>query len=93
MDKRREIEKLAYDFFQRDGCVHGREFEHWIEAERIVQARCTVLASEKPAKAKKPVAAKAVSVKVAEKKSKTATKAPAKGKVKKAVNTQKESIL
>jgi len=93
MDKRREIERLAYDFFQRDGCVHGREFEHWIEAERIVHARYMVLASEKPAKVKKPVASKAVSVKVAEKKSKTATKAPAKGKVKKAVNNQKESIL
>jgi Protein of unknown function (DUF2934) len=77
MDKRREIEILAYEFFQRDGCMHGREFEHWIEG----------LVSEKPAKAKKPVAAKAVSVKVAEKKSKTPTKAPAKGKVKKAGNS------
>jgi hypothetical protein len=82
MDRRREIEKLAYEFFQRDGCMHGREFEHWIEAERIVCSRHAALSSEKPAKAKKPVAAKAVSVKVTEKKSKTPTKAPAKKKVK-----------
>ena len=87
MNKRREIEKLAYEFFQRDGCMHGREFEHWIEAERIVHARHTALVSETPAKAKKPIAAKAVSVKVGEKKSKMPTKAPAKGKVKKAGNS------
>jgi len=83
MDKRHEIEKLAYEFFQRDGCIHGRELEHWIEAERIVYARHTALVSEKPVKVKKAVAAKAVTVKVAEKKSKTAKRAPGKGKAKK----------
>jgi hypothetical protein len=87
MDKRHEIEKLAYEFFERDGCINGLEFEHWIEAERIVHARHTVFPAQKPAKAKKPVAVKTASVKVAEKEIKTARKAPAKGKAKKSGNS------
>jgi hypothetical protein len=84
MNKRHEIEKLAYEFFQRDGCVHGLEFEHWIEAERVVHARYEIPSAEKLTKARKPGAAKAAPVKDAEKKRKTPGKAPAKGKAKKA---------
>jgi hypothetical protein len=87
MDKRHEIEKLAYEFFQRDGCVHGLEFEHWIEAERIVHTRYEILPAEKPAKVKKPVATKGASLKGTGKERKTARKAPAKGKTKKAGNS------
>jgi len=87
MNKRYEIEKLAYEFFQRDGCVHGLEFEHWIEAERIVHARYVPHLAAKPVKAKKPVAVKAASVKGSEKERKTVTKAPAKGKAKKIGNS------
>jgi hypothetical protein len=89
MDKRSEIEKVAYEIFQRDGCMHGREFEHWLEAERIVHARYSALVTEKPAKGKKQVAAKAGSVKVVQKESKTARKAPAKPKGKKTGNSEK----
>lgn len=34
-----EIEKLAYEIFEREGRVHGRDLDHWLEAERIVISR------------------------------------------------------
>ncbi len=39
MDLREEIEKVAYELFERDGREHGRDREHWLEAESIVKAR------------------------------------------------------
>jgi hypothetical protein len=39
MGMRHEIEKLAYDIFERSGRISGREMEHWIEAERIICSR------------------------------------------------------
>ena len=39
MKKHKEIQKLAYDLFEKSGKVHGREIEHWLEAERIIRAR------------------------------------------------------
>jgi len=34
-----EITKVAYELFERDGGVHGKDREHWLEAEEIVKAR------------------------------------------------------
>ncbi|MGO9146732.1 MAG: DUF2934 domain-containing protein, partial [Desulfomonilia bacterium] len=39
MDKRQEIEKTAYELYEKGGCISGRETEHWLEAERIVHSR------------------------------------------------------
>jgi len=39
MDHYDEIARIAYDLFERDGMVHGKDFHHWIEAEIIVLAR------------------------------------------------------
>jgi len=39
MDLNGEIERVAYELFERDGRQHGKDREHWIEAERIVRAR------------------------------------------------------
>ena len=39
MDSNDEIAKVAYELFERDGRQHGKDREHWIEAERIVKAR------------------------------------------------------
>jgi len=39
MDLYDEIAKVAYDIFEKEGCVHGRHFEHWIQAEIIVKSR------------------------------------------------------
>ena len=34
-----EIEKAAYELWEKGGCLPGREIENWIEAERIVTLR------------------------------------------------------
>ena len=39
MDLKDEIEKVAYELFERDGREHGKDREHWLEAEEIVKAR------------------------------------------------------
>ena len=31
-----EIAKVAYDIFMRSGYSHGRDLDHWLEAEKIV---------------------------------------------------------
>jgi hypothetical protein len=33
MDKRAEIEKIAYELYQKYGCIHGHDLEYWVEAE------------------------------------------------------------
>jgi len=39
MKKHMEIQKLAYDIFEKSGRGHGRDIDHWLEAERIIMAR------------------------------------------------------
>lgn len=39
MKRHKEIQKLAYEMFAKSGRVHGRELDHWLEAERIIKAR------------------------------------------------------
>jgi hypothetical protein len=39
MKRHKEIQKVAYDMFEKSGKVHGRELDHWLEAERIIKAR------------------------------------------------------
>lgn len=34
-----EIEKVAYELWEKGGCLPGREIENWLEAERIVTLR------------------------------------------------------
>jgi hypothetical protein len=34
-----DIEKIAYEFWEQSGRVHGRDLDHWLEAERIVKKR------------------------------------------------------
>ena len=41
MKRHREIQKLAYEMFEKSGRVHGRELDHWLEAELIIKARST----------------------------------------------------
>ncbi len=49
-----EIARIAYELWQRDGCIHGRDIEHWCEAEHIVISRFQPVAEEAPKKAKAP---------------------------------------
>lgn len=39
MDIRQEIEKLAYELYEKSGRVVGRDLHNWLEAEKIVKAR------------------------------------------------------
>jgi hypothetical protein len=39
MKRHKEIQKLAYELFEKSGRFHGRDFDHWLEAERIIRAR------------------------------------------------------
>ncbi len=41
MERHKEMQKLAYEIFEKSGKVHGKELDHWLEAERIMKARET----------------------------------------------------
>lgn len=70
MDIQYEIEKKAYELFEKNGRICGCEIDHWLEAEKIVCARLL------PAPvAQKPAVKKAAPVKSIVKK--VTTKAPA----------------
>lgn len=34
-----DVAQVAYELFERRGCVSGHDVEDWLEAERIVRAR------------------------------------------------------
>lgn len=38
-----EIEKLAYELYEKSGYIEGCEIENWLEAERIVMERYAVV--------------------------------------------------
>ncbi|MEW6144097.1 MAG: DUF2934 domain-containing protein [Thermodesulfobacteriota bacterium] len=31
-----KIARVAYELYEKSGCVHGKDVEHWLEAETIV---------------------------------------------------------
>ena len=74
MNLNHEIEKVAYELYERDGRIPGRELEHWVEAEKIVHARYAVSFDEKQAKTKKPSASKPSTKKATAKEGKTTTR-------------------
>ncbi len=39
MKRHEEIQKLAYELFEKSGRFHGRDIDHWLEAERVIKAR------------------------------------------------------
>lgn len=49
-----EIARIAYELWEREGYIHGRDIEHWCEAEHIVITRIHPIEEEKPKKAKTP---------------------------------------
>ena len=87
MDYYDEIAKVAYDIFEREGKIHGRHFDHWIEAEIIVTTRYRETKNDgqndtKISKPKKSTAAK-TAAKQSKAKPKTTAKVAAKPKSKK----------
>ena len=81
MINRREIEKIAYELYLGDGCIPGREFDHWIEAERIFHSRQAAFAEIKPSFSKKAAPEKTGKKKVAAMGSKTSSKPNRPGRV------------
>jgi Protein of unknown function (DUF2934) len=49
-----EIARMAYELWERNGCIHGCDIEHWCEAESIVISRMEVVPEEKTKKAGTP---------------------------------------
>jgi len=39
MNLREEIARVAYELYKKGGCINGRDFENWLDAERIVLTR------------------------------------------------------
>lgn len=98
MHNKREIEIIAYEIYQRNGCIPGRELDHWLEAEIIFNSRQTVPAAVRPASSKQAVAAPKDKKKIASKESKATVerkvtkKISAKAKPRKS-GSQKEASL
>jgi hypothetical protein len=65
-----EIETIAYEIWEKSGWVHGRDLEHWFEAERIVKERHVMETGEKkkPKEEKKTVKSIKKSVKTQKRK-------------------------
>jgi hypothetical protein len=97
MKNKHEIEKIAFELYQRDGCMQGRELDHWIEAERIFHSRLTAAAEVIPSALKKATSSGTAKKKVAAKEnkaaaeSKTAKKIQTKAKSGKSGSSNKEA--
>jgi hypothetical protein len=74
MDKRQEIEKVAYELYEKSGYMPGLEVDHWLEAERIVCSRHAVPAAKKTAGIKKTGTVKNATGKAASKEAGAAAK-------------------
>lgn len=81
MDRRHEIEKIAYELYEKSGRIQGRELDNWVEAERIVSSRYTASAHVVPVMTKKSAPAMAVKKKAGSKETKAASESKTTRKV------------
>ena len=65
MSLHEEIAKVAYELFERDGREHGKDSEHWLEAEKIVRTRHAARHPSLKERPKTPTASKVVGAKKA----------------------------
>lgn len=42
-----EIAKVAYELWEKGGCIPGKDLENWLEAERIVMSRYSEMSKPK----------------------------------------------
>jgi hypothetical protein len=49
-----EVARIAYELWEKNGCIHGCDIEYWCEAEKIVISRVESVSEEKPKKARTP---------------------------------------
>lgn len=62
MDIKKEIEKVAYELYEKDGRQDGKDMEYWLQAEKIVHNRSNrAVDPKKMEKAQKPAPAIAAS--------------------------------
>jgi hypothetical protein len=80
MDRNDEIAKVAYELFERDGREHGKDQEHWHEAEKIVRARHAKQSGKTPAKNTKAAQAEKPGVKKSPKGTQTSVSSKARVK-------------
>lgn len=68
-----EIARAAYELYEKSGRQHGKDEEHWFEAERIVRARRAEEkgAAEPEAEQKQPALKKTAGKKAVNKKAET----------------------
>lgn len=45
MNRQEEIARIAYELYQKRGCIGGREIDDWCEAEQIVTAKYLTIAA------------------------------------------------
>jgi hypothetical protein len=50
-----EVAHGAHQIWQDSGCVHGRDVEHWLEAEHLLSTSVVAVAAEPPAPEPAPV--------------------------------------
>lgn len=43
-----QISELAYQSWQKDGCHHGHDLDHWLQAESQIKATRNILVAEAP---------------------------------------------
>lgn len=92
MNLRDEIARIAYELYVSSGYIQGREFENWLEAERIVLARHAGQVPGKPQREDRltePVMS-AEEASAAKKKIKAGPEKPA-GTAKKGIRAKKET--
>jgi hypothetical protein len=81
-----ETAEVAYELYERDGRVDGKDREHWLEAQEIVRTRHAAQQASRKVKAKtstvSPAVAGAKKAPAAKKASSKSSAAAAKGKTK-----------
>ncbi|MBU2591040.1 MAG: DUF2934 domain-containing protein [Nitrospinota bacterium] len=44
----KDVAKIAYELWLKNGCIHGKDCEHWLEAEKIAGQGQAVVKKAKP---------------------------------------------
>jgi len=58
MNTDNDVAIIAYELWLKSGCVHGRDCEHWLEAEKIAKQGQAVKKVKEPKAAPKKTKAK-----------------------------------
>jgi hypothetical protein len=67
MNLKEEIARMAYDLYEKSGCIRGRDDENWLEAERIVLIRHASQDIEEPEGEEPMIAEEVISEEVEDK--------------------------